>query len=390
MPEDHTTTTHTPETKGPAAGGAARPTPRRRVVRALAGLAVYLLVLSVWFSLPLGRRGVTAHIAVPASPQPRSETRQLDFELKSFCPALTIITRADSRSATVEMTLLDRSGQGLVRRWPLGEGRHQSTFSVGKGFPAGRYTLQFDGREVSGAYTVQVYGEQQPLSASGRLWLLAVVALMVTGPVHGYAWLSARQERARRGGSPVVWRAPRWARTVLLAACLVIVALPLGTLLHEGGHAIAQAAFGGWEASQSDLFGLWGEPHSIGRASDLSAWQHSIIAIAGPALPTVVAYLSLAIWVSAPGRRVRSRRAALDMFWSGLTLALLFGQLGMLLPLAGLMTDTDYSGFVQAFGSLKPVADGLLIILAAVNAVLIWIFAKHLLSLRRKTTAMAT
>ncbi len=387
MSDPYATATPAPDSQGAAPGGAASPCSRRReMIRVLAGIAIYLLVVAVWLSLPLGRGIVSAQITVPTTPRPRSETRQFSFEFKHFVPLLTVTTELDSRSGTVEMALLDSSGNPLVSHWRLTKGRNHSSFSVGKGFPAGKYTLQFRETGFPGAYTVRIFGDQQPLSAAGRLCLLAALALVVTAPLHGYARISARRARARGAGAPDAWREPRWARMVLLGACLLIVGLPLATLAHEGGHALAQAAFGGWDPSHSNLLGLVGEASSQGRAY-LTGWKRAVVSIAGPALPNILAYLSFALWVSPPGRRIRSRRRTLDALWSTQTLILLFGQLGMLLALAGLMTDSDYSNFVQPLGSWEPVADVSLIAVALINATLIWVIGRRLLRLWRGAAA---
>lgn len=351
---------------------------RRSLVARIALAAVVLIVIALWVRLPLGTAHPVAQLVAPSSPQPRSQTRDVPFSFDHFQPNLTIATVADAQSARVQMDLLDGSGERLCG-WPLGEGKHQSTFSVGKGFPAGQYSLHFVESGVSGAYSVHVYGDKEPLSLVGKFFLLALIVMAIAGPLYAYARLSARRGHPRP--------ALQWSGLLLGYACFLVVILALPTLLHEGGHAIAQAGFGGWDPARSNLLGLWGEPRSVGRTYDLPPWQQSIVSIAGPALPTLVAYLSFVLWVSAPGRRARSRRPVLDAFWSGVTFVLLWGQLGLLLPMAGLLTDTDYSRFVLPFGSLKPLADALLVVLALINGALIYVFGRHLLRLRAKSIA---
>ena len=63
---------------------------------------------------------------------------------------------------------------------------------------------------------------------------------------------------------------------------------------------------------------------------------------------------------------------------------LLSGQLGLLISVAGLWTDSDYSNFVQPFGSWKPAADALLIAVALVNVILMWVIGKHVWRLWRQ------
>jgi hypothetical protein len=79
----------------------------------------------------------------------------------------------------------------------------------------------------------------------------------------------------------------------------------------------------------------------------LEGWQRAVQSIAGPVLPTLAGLTLFAWWRSRWGERIRSRRAFADFFCSVGVVLLLFGYLGVSIPMAGLAADSDYSGFVN-------------------------------------------
>jgi len=348
---------------------------------AIAPIAIFIIVLAVWLSVPLGRRRAVKHIAVPRTAQPRSQTREFDFQLEEFLREITIESVADPQSAGVRLELLDDSG---ARLWcsPLVKGRRVLTFSVGNGFAPGRYTLRFIEHDVSGGYSVDV-SRPHPMTGSQKLWLFVGVASVVTGGLYARA-----RGRGHRGHPQ-----PNLRVTGLVFGCVSfwLAGMTIATLAHEGGHAIAASAFGVLDLSRTDLLGLKGAPH-VGHAfgGPVAPWQRAILSIAGPAFPTIIAYLSFTLWRSKSGKRIRSNAVVLDVFWSGLTALLLFGHLGLLLPMAGLMSDTDYSGFVENTGWSYSLSNALIGAVCIINTLLIFLLARHLIGLLRRLRGSLT
>ncbi len=68
-------------------------------------------------------------------------------------------------------------------------------------------------------------------------------------------------------------------------------------LFHEGGHALAQIAFGRYDLSRSDFWGIHGSPHSGGGSGPaLEPWKHHLITAGAVILPTLVAIALFVFW----------------------------------------------------------------------------------------------
>ena len=351
--------------------------PGARRWRWIVGALAFWAALAVWVSLPLGSPRSVRHVQAAPTPYARSGANEFPFELEQFLPEITIRTKADAESAGVGMELRDGTGQSLYCP-PLKAGTHTATFSVGNGFPAGRYSLHFTEDGVSGGYSVDVLADA-PLTGWQKLLLFVGGLLLITAVRYGRArW------RASRGHPQPDLPRRAWQFGLMSFLAAALAAYPLA---HEGGHAIAMSAFGVLDWAGTDLLGVRGDPHArwTGFGESLAAWQRAIVCIAGPALPTLLAYLSFALWVSGPGKRARARRLVLDLFWTGQTALLLFGHFGFTLATMGLMMDTDLSGFTANAGRAQPVASTLIWIVAAANLLLVAILSRH--ALRRLRAA---
>ena len=77
------------------------------------------------------------------------------------------------------------------------------------------------------------------------------------------------------------------------------------TAYHEGGHALAQIAFGHFDLARSDFWGIHGHPHSGGgMGPQLKSWQRLLISCAGP-MPFSWKSCATRRWVQERRARVR-------------------------------------------------------------------------------------
>jgi hypothetical protein len=340
----------------------------KRLSRIVIALAAVYLAQQVWFwpSKPIKR------IVVYRGPAAYSGTTSHEFRLERFTDQLTVRVGNDA-GQPVDVEFVQASGKPLCRM-RFGPGKvARYSFSVGRGFEAGSYTVRVVERELVGRYAIDLYPGGSP-AARRRLLLVGVGFLAAGG---WYAYVSGRRARYPE-------RVVRGARGVALCFGLAAALLVLYPLLHEGGHAIALAAFHRLDLSDTDFIGLGGEPHAgITPGPRLPAMQQWIVSLAGPALPTVVGYVLFLPWLSGRGRSLRNARPALDFFWSVLIAGFLFAWIGYLAPMTGLAGDSDYSGFVQGVGLSRWQANGILLVVMAANAAAIVAVVRHLLSLRR-------
>ena len=157
-------------------------------------------------------------------------------------------------------------------------------------------------------------------------------------------------------------------------------------MVHEAGHIVALRIFDAWQPGGSSLLPLGGQtPHvSENPSAHLAPWQIPITAIAGGLLPTLLGYLSFALWVSPYGRRWRTQRLGVDLGWSVLTVMLVFPQAvpaPMLFP--RVIHDRDYSVFIQNAGLPLWLANSTLGVVALINlAVVAWILKHVFLRIR--------
>jgi len=321
---------------------------------------------------PLGTPKPLAHLEVSLGPSPQSGTRLAGFELTQSRPELAIRLSTDLRGPGVAVGVNDAHGKSLCNaQWFSGKDRSLFGFAPPNGFAAGRYELRVVENQALGRYAVDVLPARPKGFVMPRFFALMGAWLLAIGGLSVRSRLLARRGRAQPQ-SAMLKRAAQWALAGLAAGIAYVLA-------HEGGHALAAAAFGVLDIRHSDFLGLRGQPGVMTTSRErLAAWQNATFSIAGPVLPTILGYLLFALWISKPGRRLRSRSSLADEIWSGLVGVLLVGQFGYVLAATGLVTDGDYLGFIRNIGQARALADAVLGAAAIVNAVIIYIVGRHL------------
>lgn len=147
-------------------------------------------------------------------------------------------------------------------------------------------------------------------------------------------------------------KSPYPKRQLLSAYVFKMVTLALTSmffylLFHEGGHALVSQLFGGGGFGRSDIWGIHGSPHAGGSTEYFSPWQRAATSFAGPATPTLVAWLLFTWWRSSRGRSFRSRHTVFDLFLTCLAAFLIFPYALIAGPMmVGLLSDGDWRGFI--------------------------------------------
>jgi hypothetical protein len=116
-------------------------------------------------------------------------------------------------------------------------------------------------------------------------------------------------------------------------------------LFHEGGHALAQIAFGRFDLARSDFWGIHGHPHSGGKmGASLQPWQQTLISCAGPMLPVFAGFGLFVLWFSPPGRKLRGLRPMANLYFSSIVAILVFSE--------AVCEPAYLLGFISAEGDL--------------------------------------
>ena len=336
-----------------------------------------LAVAATWAVLfaPVGTPKPLAHLEASLGPTAQSGTRVAGFELTQSRPELAIRLSTDLRGRGVTVGLHDADGRMLCSAgWYSGKERRLFGFSPPNGFVAGRYELRAVENQALGRYAVDVLPARPKGLGMSRFFALVGAWLLVIGGLSARSWLRARRGHAQPQ-SAMLKRAAQWAVAGLAVGIAYVLA-------HEGGHALAMVAFGlGVDFSRSDFLGLHGQPGVMGGSTPrdlLAPWQNATISMAGAALPTILAYVLFGLWISGPGKRLRSRSALADEVWSWLVGAFLFAHLGWILAATGLVSDADYAGLMSSIGQWRTAANVIIVAVGVINAVIIYIVARHL------------
>jgi hypothetical protein len=228
--------------------------------------------------------------------------------------------------ASSDYTCLDRFRQ-----------RGKACFTCGGEVPPGTFTLTVEQEAGHGGAVVAV--AERPFGWTG--WQILSLGLLCAAAISGaLSWFTRRRPDTRLYAvSTHAFRA--------LAIAIVCIAAYL--LLHEGGHALAAAAFGRFDLSRSDFLGIHGTPHSgLNWEVPVRPWQRAIESFAGPALPTLVGMALFLAWRSRWGRHVRERSANVDLLATGVCTVLVL-PFAVTVPayMAGLVSDGDWRGFIN-------------------------------------------
>jgi hypothetical protein len=237
-------------------------------------------------------------------------------------------------------------------------------FGLGRDIQPGTYTVTL-GQESNGKGATLVIAGQQPAFLTGwqvlsrtYVGFLAVSAVLVM--------------LFRKATSAKKYAASAAAFHALLLGLIVVF---LYLLFHEGGHALAQLAFGHFDLARSDFWGIHGHPHSGGAMGPpLAPWQQVLISCAGPLLPTFVGFALFLLWRSAVGQRLRSSRPMVNLYFSAVVATLVLAE-AVCEPayLLGLITaEGDLLGFASRTGGPVWLVRGFLGSIFLFSAFILW------------------
>jgi hypothetical protein len=310
-----------------------------------------------------------------------NDTRKFEALQKNALCALELPQQTTSRSATfttaerLEMFhvgVRTRSSDEAVSISIAGEkgtlasasGIQSHIFGLGRNIPPGTYTVTVH-QERSGQGATVVIAAQEPEYLTGwqvlsrtYVGLLTVSAVLIV--------------ICRRANNPKIYAASIAAFHALL---LGLVAVFLYLLFHEGGHALAQLAFGHFDLARSDFWGIRGHPHSGGTMGPpLAPWQQMVIGAAGPWLPTFVGFALFLLWTSAVGRRLRSSRPMMNLYFFAVVATLVLAE-AICEPayMLGLINaEGDPIGYVSRTGGPVWLARALLGSIFLISAFILW------------------
>lgn len=151
-----------------------------------------------------------------------------------------------------------------------------------------------------------------------------------------------------------------------------VFALFLMLFFHEGGHSLAECAFGRYDLASSDFFGIHGYPHSGGKSgSALPGWQQTLITGSGPGGALLAGFAFWLVWRSRRIRQIRAARPGVNFCISSITGLLLFPAVIVIpLTLAGLPDETQ--AFVDMLPGSAPIQKLTAAAIAIATAAMLW------------------
>ena len=354
--------------------------PVRRTARAILPRLVFILLLGVFLAAPLPYRPPLFDVSgrAPFDDAPASssaaQSRTYEFRLDRSRPDLTV--RFSTRLSGGQVAFTLRDGDKSSATWGLiGRDSVQATFGFGREFRAGAYTLKVESKNARGEFRARVFGAR-PWQYHQKLYILLAAGALAFG---------LRLFVVKRRGDAAAPQAVilRYVVRLLLFGLGLTLLYPI---IHEAGHALPMIAFGAFSLHGSDFIGAFGHPHvNYLPGADLQPWQYCLISLGGPLLPSVVGWLLFVLLGALKrGRSLGLTFEAALLWTSGL---LMMGQAGALIPMLGLASDGDYTGFVTNLAAPVWAANLIQLALLAVNAVLIWRIAHRLLEIGRLVKA---
>lgn len=313
-------------------------------------LAAFVGGLSLWLIRPSGSREFDAlkasALCVLRLPEGAPST-SATFTTRRPVEMFHIATRTTAGGEALALVISGDKGQvGSV------SGVLASSFGLGRNVEPGTYTATLR-QKPQGKGAEAVIASERPVSVTGwQIWSRTYVGLWA---LSGLAVLLLR-----RAANP---RVRLRALAVFHALLLGLVSLFLYLLFHEGGHALAEMAFGRFDLARSDFWGIRGHPHSAGTAGpSLEPWQQTLISCAGPMSPTLAGFGLFVLWALPSGKKLRRLRPTASLYFSATVAGLIIGWT-FCTPayLLGLITEEgDIVAFVAKTGGPAWLAKGLL------------------------------
>jgi hypothetical protein len=238
------------------------------------------------------------------------------------------------------------------------------SFGLGKQVPPGNYSVTLR-QEPKGKGGTVVVADAAPVFTSGwQIWSRTYVGLLALSAICAVLLRKAEHSRTRASSLAAF-------HSLLLGFAGMFAYL----LFHEGGHALAQIAFGHFDLARSDFWGIHGHPHSGGSmGSQLEPWQQTVISCAGPMLPTLVGFGLFLLWSLPSGRKLRSARPMLNLYSSALVAMLVVSEAicepAYLLRL--IHAEGDLLGYVAKTGGSVWLAGGFLCAMFILSAAILW------------------
>ncbi|MBX3178870.1 MAG: hypothetical protein KF886_16060 [Candidatus Hydrogenedentes bacterium] len=236
-------------------------------------------------------------------------------------------------------------------------------YGGGRDIPPGNYiaTLRQESGAHGGYAVISDRGVVERITGwqvYSRVFLGLVVASAL------WALFARRSERAR---NRVL------SRQVAMMLSMAFLAMFMYLFFHEGGHALAELAFGRFDLASSDFWGIHGRPHSGGKPGvALAPWQQGLISGGGFIGPTLAGWLLYLLWITPAGRRLRHAYPAPSLYYAAvLAMALIPSVItpGLLL---GLIDDGDWWGFVTHMPGPSWAIQGIVWISLFPNAWILW------------------
>jgi hypothetical protein len=251
-------------------------------------------------------------------------------------------------------------GEGVVAS---ASGVKADSFSFGRGLHPGTYTVTL-GQEIKGKGALAVISAERPVYVTGwQIWSRTYLGLLV---LSGFCVLLGRNAESAKTRALSLTA----FHSLLLGLVLIFIYL----LFHEGGHALAQLYFGCYDFARSDFWGIHGHPHSGGTMASLEPWQHTVISCAGPMLPTVAGFAFFLLWGLPIGRKLRSLRPIINLYFSAIVAILVFSEavLGPAYLLGIVTAEGDLVGRVTDAAGPVWLAKGLLWGAFLFSAFILW------------------
>ncbi len=269
---------------------------------------------------------------------------------------------ARPRARNEQLALSITRDKGILVRVTI---NRSTRFSCGHSadiFPA-TYTAVLSQEIGTHGGSVVIADHRDEVGITGwQIWSRALLGLVLISGVWAWVARSSRNLRHRAVSSLLFQR-----------LLLVFILIFLYLLFHEGGHSLGEAAFGRYDFARSDFWGIHGSPHSGGKPGPvLDPWQQAVISGGGPMFPNLVGWALFLIWLSPFGKRIRTGRPIINIYFSAIVAMLVFPFVAVAGCLLGIISDGDWRGFIENVPGPLWLVKTLLWAVLLVNAVILW------------------